>query len=144
MKKNLRVFAVACCIAATTNCFPQTGRYLTEVFTAVTVSSNITYGNNISVITGTPATSTLVMDVYQPAGDALAARPLIIVLHAGSFLPAVANGMAIGKRTDSAVVATCMKFANRGYVAVAPDYRLGWNPLSTNQDVRTVPILNAL
>jgi acetyl esterase/lipase len=130
-------------IALTTSGFSQT-RYLTEVFTAVTVSSNITYGNNISVLTGTPMSIPLVMDVYQPTGDVQTARPLIIVLHAGSFLPSVASGLAIGKRTDSAVVEMCMRFARRGYVAVAADYRLGWNPISTNQDVRTGTLLNAV
>jgi hypothetical protein len=52
--------------------------------------------------------------------------------------------MAIGKRTDSAVVEMCMKFAKRGYVAVSADYRLGWNALSANQDVRTGTLLNAV
>jgi acetyl esterase/lipase len=145
MKKDLRLPAVLCCLAIAANCFSQSGpRYLSEIFTSVNVTSNVTYGNNISVLTGTPTSIPLVMDVYEPAGDVLAARPLIIVLHAGSFLPAVANGLAVGKKTDSAVVNMCMRFAKRGYVAVAADYRLGWNPLSTNQDIRTGTILNAV
>ncbi|MDI1353771.1 MAG: T9SS type A sorting domain-containing protein [bacterium] len=145
MKKNLQVLVIGCMLAITSSCYSQVGpRYLSEIFTAVTVSTNITYGNNISVLTGTPASSPLIMDVYQPTGDVLTARPLIIVLHAGSFLPSVASGLAIGKRTDSAVVEMCKRFARRGYVAVAADYRLGWNPLSTNQDVRTGTILNAV
>jgi acetyl esterase/lipase len=143
MKKNLS-FALTVCMMFTTFCIFSQTRYLSEIFTSVTVSSNVTYGNNISVLTGTPASIPLMMDVYQPTGDVLTARPLIIVLHAGSFLPQIANGLAVGKKTDSAVVEMCMRFARRGYVAVAADYRLGWNPLSTNQDVRTGTILQAV
>lgn len=142
MKKTLPVLLTFCILAYTTKTYSQ--RYLTETFSSVTVSNNVTYGNNISVLTGSPSSIPLVMDVYQPSADVLTARPLIIVLHAGSFLPSVANGMAIGKRTDSAVVEMCMKFAKRGYVAVSADYRLGWNALSANQDVRTGTLLNAV
>ena len=145
MKKNLQILAVVCWMALAANCFSQSGaRYLTEIFSSVTVSSNVTYGNNISVLTGTPMSIPLLMDVYQPSGDVLTARPLIIMLHAGSFLPSVVNTLAVGKKTDSAVVQMCMRFARRGYVAVAMDYRLGWNPTSTSQDVRTGTILNAV
>src|SRR3954462_457109 len=118
MKKNLS-FALTVCMMFTTFCIFSQTRYLSEIFTSVTVSSNVTYGNNISVLSGTPASIPLMMDVYQPTGDALAARPLVIILHAGSFLPAVANHLAVGKKTDSAIVNTCMRFAKRGYVAVA-------------------------
>src|SRR4051812_32762807 len=119
MKKNPQLLAILFCLAITINSFAQGQRYLSEIFTSVTVSSNVTYGNNISVLTGTPSSIPLMMDVYQPSGDVLTARPLVIVLHAGSFLPAIVNGMAVGKKTDSAVVNMCMRFAKRGYVAVA-------------------------
>jgi len=129
-------------MAISFNSFSQ--RYLTEIFTSVTVTPNVKYGNNISVLTGTPTPSDLFLDVYEPTGDTLAKRPLIIVLHTGSFLPAIINGQPTGSRKDSAVVEMCTKFAKRGYVAVAATYRLGWNPTSTNQDVRTGTLLNAV
>lgn len=84
------------------------------------------------------------MDVYEPANDSITARPLVIVLHTGSFLPRVSNGQPTGSRTDSAVVEMCNRFAKRGYVAVAPSYRLGWNPISSDQDVRTSTLLQAV
>lgn len=118
-------------------------RYLTEIFPSVTVTSNITYGNNISVLTGTPAPQDLKMDVYEPTGDVLTERPMILFLHTGSFLPFPLNGTPTGTRTDSAVVEMCTQFAKRGYVAVAMSYRLGWNPTG-NQDVRTGTLLNAV
>jgi hypothetical protein len=119
-------------------------RYLTEVFTAVTVNSDVIYGNNISVLTGSPAPADLKMDVYQPTGDAFTERPLVIVLHTGSFLPRVLNGQPTGAKNDSAVVEMCTRFAKKGYVAVAADYRMGWNALSTDVDVRTGTLLNAV
>ncbi len=142
MKKQYTLLAVLFCLSVSFDCLSQT-RYQSEIFTSVNTTTNVTYGNNISVLTGTPASIPLLMDVYEPAGDVLTARPLIIILHAGSFLPAIANRLAVGKKTDSAIVNTCMRFAKRGYVAVAMDYRLGWNPLG-DQDTRTGTILNAV
>lgn len=144
MRKKLQLVATLSLLAFSITGFSQTGRYLTEVFTSVTVTPNVTYGNNISVLTGTPAPATLLMDVYEPTGDTETARPLVIVLHTGSFLPRVANGQPTGGKNDSAVVEMCNRFAKRGYVAVSADYRLGWNALSTNQDIRTGTLLNAV
>ncbi|MFY9309899.1 MAG: T9SS type A sorting domain-containing protein [Bacteroidia bacterium] len=143
MRKKLQLVASFGLLACSTIGFAQT-RYLNEVFTNVTVTSDVIYGNNISVLTGTPMAADITMDVYQPTGDTETARPLVLVLHTGSFLPAVANGQPTGKKTDSAVVEMCMRFAKKGYVAVAPDYRLGWNPISTVQETRTGTLLQAV
>ena len=147
MRKKLQLVATLFLFTVSVNGFSQTGRYLTEVFTSVAVTSNVVYGNNLSVLTGTPAPSDLKMDVYEPANDSIAARPLVIVLHTGSFLPAVANGSPTGNKSDSAVVEMCTKFAQRGYVAVAANYRLGWNSQALGnggQDIRTGTLLNAV
>ena len=32
----------------------------------------------------------------MPAGDTATDRPVVIILHTGSFLPAIANGQATG------------------------------------------------
>ncbi|MBL4752180.1 MAG: T9SS type A sorting domain-containing protein [Flavobacteriales bacterium] len=118
-------------------------RYLDNVFTDVTVTSNVVYGNNISILSGTPSPSDLKMDLYEPMGDSVTDRPVVIVMHTGNFLPSVFNGSPTGLRTDKSVVGMCTQLARRGYVAVAMSYRLGWNPLSTDQDVRTGTIINA-
>jgi hypothetical protein len=119
-------------------------RYLNEVFSSVTVNSNVKYGRNISVLTGQPVPQDLFMDIYQPAGDTAAKRPVIIYLHTGSFLPTPLNGSPTGSKTDSTVVEMCTQFAKRGYVACAVAYRLGWNPQSSDVDVRTGTLLNAV
>ncbi len=119
-------------------------RYLEPVFSSVNVTSDITYGINVSVITGSPALDTLQMDIYEPAGDTATLRPLVIYIHTGSFLPTSLNGQCTGDKRDSSVIEMCMQFAKKGYVAAAIDYRLGWNPISPDQDTRTGTLLNAV
>lgn len=142
MRKKLQLVATIAAFTFSMQGYAQ--RYYNEVFTSVTKTSNVIYSNNISVITGTPTPMDITMDVYEPTGDTDTARPLVLVLHTGSFLPAVYNGQPTGSKSDSAVVEMCMRFAKKGYVAVAPDYRLGWNPVSTLQDVRTKTLLQAV
>ncbi len=119
-------------------------RYLNEVFSGVNVTYNVLYGQNISVLTGVPDTVPLLCDIYEPAGDALPARPVVVYLHTGSFLPILINGTATGSMRDSAVAEMCRQFARRGYVAVSMDYRLGWNPIGATQDIRTGTLLQAV
>ncbi|MDG1848898.1 MAG: T9SS sorting signal type C domain-containing protein, partial [Flavobacteriales bacterium] len=63
--------------------------------------------------------------------------------HTGSFLPKIANGQPTGDKTDNAIVEACERFAKKGYVAVAINYRLGWNPVSTSEDVRRSTLIQA-
>jgi hypothetical protein len=91
------------------------GRYFRPIFPNVTVTSNVAYG---SAVTHTGATQTLLMDVYQPTGDVLALRPVIIFAHQGGFVT--------GSRTDAYMVAICTRMARLGYVATSIDYRLGF------------------
>jgi len=143
MKKNLLLTAAFCAslIASTVNA--QT-RYLDEVFTNVTVTSDVVYGNNLEVLTGTPVATDLLMDVYEPTGDTQTDRPLILYLVTGSFLPRYINQTPTGSKTDSTVVEMCTRLAKQGYVVAAVDYRKGWNPASTVQDTRTETILQAV
>jgi len=143
MKKNLLLTAAFCASLIANETSAQT-RYLDEVFTSVTVTSNVVYGNNLEVLTGAPVATDLLMDVYEPAGDILTDRPLILYLGTGSFLPRYINQSATGSKTDSAVVEMCSRLAKQGYVVAAVDYRKGWNPASTVQDTRTETILQAV
>ncbi|HYV93473.1 MAG TPA: T9SS type A sorting domain-containing protein [Chitinophagales bacterium] len=129
------------------NSFAQQ-RYIDEVFTQVQDTTNIVYGQNISVLTGAPELIDLTMDVYEPAGDTASARPLIVYMHPGDFLPILFNGGTNGSRNDSAVVEMCRQFAKRGYVVANIDYRLGWNPIANDPDsgqaMRTGGLLQAV
>ena len=118
-------------------------RYLSEVFTATDETSNITYGENYSILTGAPVLQGLIMDIYEPQGDTETERPLIVFFHSGSFLPRYINQLAIGDKTDSATVEIARRFARMGYVVAVPNHRLGWNPQGT-QDERTETIIKAV
>ena len=119
-------------------------RYLTEVFPSATVETNVQYGTNFSVLTGTPVSQPLVMDLYTPAGDTETDRPVIVYLHTGSFLPRYVNQLATGDKTDSATVEMCKRFARKGYVVAAIAYRQGWNPASPEEEVRKETIIRAV
>tara|TARA_Y100000589_G_C27199211_1_gene648601 strand:- start:4545 stop:6176 length:1632 start_codon:yes stop_codon:yes gene_type:complete len=145
MKKTLQLFTILLIFICSQNIYAQ--RYLTEQFTTVDTLSDVVYGNNISVIgllaAQPPASQPLLMDIYTPEGDTETNRPVVIMLHTGSFLPKILNGQATGEKTDNAIVEQCVQFAKKGYVAVAVNYRQGWNPSSTNEDVRRSTLIQA-
>lgn len=91
--------------------------------------------------------SDLKMDIYEPANDTIADRPVVIYVHTGNFLPPPLNGGPVGVKTDSAAIVACTKLAKRGFVAISVDYRLGWNPLAagaTGPIERRATLLNAV
>lgn len=104
-----------------------TGRYASDTFTNVTVTSNVVYGSNIKA---NGSAQTLMMDIYQPTGDVETNRPLIIWAHGGSFIS--------GSSTNSDVVALSQAFAKKGYVCVSINYRLGLTPFDSIGSVRAV------
>ena len=129
------------------NSFSQT-RYIDEVFSDVTVHSDVNYGTNVSVLPlllGAPPSPTpLLCDIYEPSGDSLTDRPVVLLAHTGVFLPPVINGQPTGSKLDSSIVEQCKRWAKKGYVAVAFNYRLGWNAQSTVQEVRTATVIQAV
>lgn len=62
----------------------------------------------------------LQMDIYSPDADASPHRPLLLMMHGGSFL--------FGNRMEAGQAAWCRHFASLGYVAASIDYRLGFWP----------------
>lgn len=88
-------------------------RYRDLVFPAATVTSNIVYG---SAVNASGQTVTLLLDAYQPTGDAVTARPAIVWIHGGSF--------ATGSKTSPELVDQATTFARKGYVNVSITYRL--------------------
>ena len=113
---------------------PYNSRYQTAIFTTIQKDS-VVYGN-------APALSPpylnenntfpqdLIMDIYQPVGDTLEARPAVICAHAGAFLT--------GTREADDMVAFCDSLAHRGYLAASIDYRLGMNIFSASSSIRAV------
>lgn len=120
-------------------------RYVEEVFTdsEITITSDVHYATNATILgllfdpdVDEFVPEPLMMDVYEPdpTMDTITARPVVMVVHGGDALPRYANNACWGDKLDSVTVVTARKLARMGYVAVAPNYRLGWNPLATEQD----------
>lgn len=59
------------------------------------------------------------MDIYTPVGDLSSKRPLLLMMHGGSFF--------IGNKDEKGQVAWCRYFASLGYVAACINYRMGFN-----------------
>ena len=144
MKKRLLLFILASCSIFMLNA----QRYLTPQFSGVTKSTAI-YGQNFTVltlsVTGRTARQPLVCDIYQPTGDVVipTGRPLMIFIPTGNFLPKSVRSSPTGDRTDSIAVEMCTRFAKLGYVTASIDYRLGWNPIASQQTDRIYGLINA-
>jgi carboxylesterase type B len=98
------------------NIFPSGSgqvRYRDQVFSAVTVTNNVTYGSAVNL---SGQTITLQLDMYRPTGDSVTSRPAIVWVHGGSF-----SG---GSKTSGELVDEATTFAKLGFVNVSINYRL--------------------
>lgn len=93
----------------------ESDRYVKPIFTEVEVST-VKYGSNMNTA---GLQQDLMMDIYQPKGDVLEKRPVLVLAFGGSFIA--------GDRKQLSDLATEM--SKLGYVSVCIDYRL----LSFNQ-----------
>ncbi len=87
-------------------------RYKDIVFSSVKDTLAVKFGSSLNI---DGSTDSLFLDFYEPAGDTLKARPLVICIHGGSLIS--------GARSDMG--SNCIDFAKRGYVSATIDYRLG-------------------
>lgn len=119
-------------IAFSTTVFSQIdtsgGRYWDEsLFPNVTVTSNVTYGSNTKY---NGQVQTLLMDIYEPQGDTVSLRPLIVFAHGGSFIG--------GSKTDGDLTTLCTRFAKMGYVTASIEYRYGMFPIDSVNAIKAV------
>ena len=110
-------------------------RYRHEIFDEVTKTEDVVYGNApdlpfLFLFEWNTTDTDLDMDIYEPAGDTLTNRPVIIFLHSGSFFT--------GSNEADDMVALSIASAKMGYVAVSVTYRLGLNVLSSYSGERAV------
>ena len=110
-------------------------RYRHELFDEVTKTEDVVYGNApdlpfIFVFEWNTVDTDLTMDIYEPAGDTVTNRPVIIFLHSGAFFS--------GDNEVDDMVALSIASAKMGYVAVSVTYRLGLNVLSSYSGERAV------
>ncbi|MBK9060053.1 MAG: carboxylesterase family protein [Flavobacteriales bacterium] len=94
-----------------------TQNYVTPDQFAFRVDSNLVYGTAPNYL-GVPVTLTL--DLYKPIGNTDDARPLLVLVHGGSWLAGCKND------GNSGVVGLARAFARRGYVVASVNYRLGY------------------
>ncbi len=135
MKKYSTVYLLVIFLFEVNYVLSQTcsGRYDQEIFSSVNISSNVTYGSNT---TAGGATQVLKLDVYEPDGDNLSVRPLIIWVHGGSFIA--------GTKNDIDVSSLCEHFAKRGYVCASIEYRLGYSAFPPNTKIVTEAVFRAV
>lgn len=106
-------------------------RYKKQVFPRINVTRNIVYEKadkydplNLNI------PEDIKLDFYEPAGDGVAKRPLVIFFFGGAF--------EIGDKGDADARAWCDSLAHHGYAAAAVNYRLGFNTASTASCIRAV------
>ncbi len=138
---------------ATTISAQDQGRFLEEVFDEVTYTAGdimnpaTYYGANVSVLPvllgGSPTVLPSFYDFYEPTGDTIPERPLVMYFPTGNFLPVGTNSGVTGELTDSSVVEISTRLAKMGYVVAVMDYRKGWNPLAPSQPERAFQLINA-
>lgn len=88
-------------------------RYRDPVFSNITETTNLTYGSAPD-LNNNPVTLTL--DLYQPTGDTVSARPAIVFVHGGSF--------CCGDKGSGPSADLAQRMAHLGYVTVSINYRL--------------------
>lgn len=116
----------------------QQGRYYSPLFTQVKVDSSIQYGANIQPTLFNPFNvQDLFLDVYQPDGDTLSQRPLILWAFGGAFV--------FGNRASDDIVELSTRFSQLGYVNAAIDYRLtGELAFFGNDSLANVAVIKAM
>ena len=108
-----------------TNAMAQSSqRYAEPVFDEVNVVRDIPFSS--AVKEGETSPTTLYLDFYEPQGDTLTVRPLVITVFGGAFVA--------GGRDYADMVAYCTRLAQHGYAAASIDYRLLsiWNLNATS------------
>ena len=117
-------------------------RYIDAMF-EVGDPETVVYGQNVDVFLR--GVNMLEADVYKPVGDDdnESLRPLVVVFPTGNFLIQYLNQGPYGSRKDSAAIEIIDRVVSRGYVGMVAEYRTGWLPASTIQDVRTSTLLQA-
>ncbi|MDU0369501.1 carboxylesterase family protein [Hymenobacter endophyticus] len=96
------------------------GRYYRPIFANITRTQDVTYGAATDFL---GSNQNLRLDVYQPTGDTVRRRPLLVFAHGGGFVS--------GNKNDADVVELCTRFARMGYVTASIDYRLLFLPFDT-------------
>lgn len=89
------------------------GRFTDSIYTQVDIQSDIPY---FTALNCDSVWQTLAFDMYEPTGDTMQNRPVIIFAHGGSFV--------VGSKLDQDMVLLSTMAARFGYVGISLDYRV--------------------
>lgn len=110
----LKCFCVVALLFAAVNLNAQGVRFLERVFDDVMVTSEIQY--SLAQPIGSNDFEPLYFDLYEPVGDTMSARPMVILVFGGAFVA--------GNRSWCDMVAFADSLCRYGYVVASIDYRL--------------------
>ena len=110
-------------------------RYIDEIFEHTIKTEDVVYANApdlpfLFFVESNTYDVDLDMDIYEPEGDSELQRPVMIFLYSGAFFT--------GNNELDDMVALAESAAKRGYVAIAINYRLGLNIVSSYSGERAV------
>ena len=81
----------------------------------VNATTDVQYGQNTNFSNNNEK---LLLDIYSPKNASASRKyPLVVMAHSGSFLEGTKEGLA----------PLCQAIAEKGFIAVTINYRLGWN-----------------
>jgi len=101
--------------------------FLEEKYT-ITKVADVVYGNGQAYsFTGGTTPQDVTLDIWYPNNAGTDLRPLVILAHGGTFLT--------GSKESNEVVPICESLAKKGYVTVSINYRKGFNPFGTRNDL---------
>lgn len=103
----------------------QNQRFIDMVFDNVSVTEEIYFSSGDNYLGNN---KDLYLDFYEPYGDTMEFRPLVIEVFGGSFIA--------GNRQWADMRAYGDSLSRYGYAVAAIDYRLGYNPLSQSSLIR--------
>ena len=146
MRYQFIIFTILTSIAANAQSLPN--RYQEDVFDTWTETSEVLFSTDVPQpvpgggfyewLTGYPLNvdefettdEDLYMDIFQPDGDTLSMRPLIIICFGGGFLT--------GSKDHWSIRLLAEQLARRGFVTATIDYRLGMNIFDSDLSNRAV------
>ncbi|TAH41098.1 MAG: hypothetical protein EYC69_08970 [Bacteroidetes bacterium] len=93
--------------------------YTQNSYSSALTNSDIVYGIDTNFAA---QPDTLLLDIYKPIGDSNCQKPILILVHGGSWIA--------GSKNDPNIEFLAEDFAKKGYVVAAINYRLGMHVIS--------------
>lgn len=115
----MKYFLLLLTFISASNTISAQNAYTQNTFGFRVSDSDLAYGVQTSFA---GLNDTLLLDIYKPIGDTNCQRPLLILVHGGSWIA--------GSKYDSNIIFIAQEMARKGYVVAAINYRLGTHKTS--------------